>query len=127
MHIDQTIPLKIAATEIGDERFVFAGDDKHPPMHQRDALAILPWQISSNQLVVAVYAMTFDITKPWKEQEYQITFDKLPDGTVFQMSDFSDPITGQSIKPRCVESKGVLNVWVPVTDYPRLLKINFHH
>ena len=64
--VETTSPLKIAVTELGEPLKIFDGDGTpaHPPLWQRQAVAVLPWQLSKTQFVIAAYLMSYDATKP---------------------------------------------------------------
>ena len=120
--INNPAALEITAAEIGPERFVFHGDGAHPPLYQRDALAVLPWQLTPRSFIVAVYAMTFDATKPWKDQPYRIGISNFPADTQLRVR-YYDPTTGQRLDFRRSVRDNAISVEVPVADYPRLIEI----
>ena len=120
--LDETAKLSAMVTELGEPRRIFEGDSTHPPLWQRQAFAVLPFQVDAHRFVVAVYAMTYDVTKRFDPEPYRVTLSGLP-GEVDSVSLY-DPLT--DAKP-AVSSKpsgpdGV-TVEFAATDCPQLLTI----
>jgi hypothetical protein len=123
--IEPSASLKVEVAELGTPRKIFEGDDKHPPLWQRQAFAVLPFQVNPHKFVIAVYAMTYDATKHFEPEPYRVTIGGLP-GKVGAISLY-DPVT--DAKP-AVTSKpsgadGV-ELEFAATDSPQLLTIETH-
>ncbi len=88
----------------------------------RDAFAVLPFQCTERRFVIALYTMTYDITKPLGGERYRLTVTRFG-GTPEQVR-FYDPLQGRFV-PVTVRTRGRdrLVVEVTVTDYPRLLEV----
>ncbi len=78
--METTSPLKIAVTELGEPIKIFDGDgtEAHPPLWQRQAVAVLPWQISKTRFVIAIYLMSYDATRPLAGSPYRIEASGFP-------------------------------------------------
>lgn len=120
--LDKTTPLSVAVTELGEPRKIFEGDAKHPPLWQRDAFAVLPFQVDEHRFVIAVYAMTYDVTRHFEPEPYRVTLGGFP-GKV-QSAALYDPVADGK-KPATVEldSAGGVTVEFEATDTPQLLTI----
>jgi hypothetical protein len=81
--------------------------------------AFLPFQVSSRKLVIAVYVMTYDITKPMQEQPYRLAIQGLPAGTTPRT--LYDPITGTSSSLQATREGDTVEV--TVVDYPRMMVV----
>jgi hypothetical protein len=119
--LEKTQPITVEATEIGEPRKIFDGDAMHPPLWQRDALAVLPWQINEQKFVIAVYAMTYDVTKPWADQSYRLGLAVFPDRDI-EVACY-DPMEDRNIAIEKNVADGKVTVTLPVSDHPRLLEI----
>ena len=62
--LDVTQPLTVSWITLDGDQNIFPGDAKHPPLCQSEAVAVLPWQIAGSKFLIAVYAMTYDVTRP---------------------------------------------------------------
>ena len=69
---------EISVTELAEPRKIFEGDGKHPPLWQRQAFAVLPFQVDPHRFVIAVYAMTYDATKHFEPEPYRVSISGLP-------------------------------------------------
>lgn len=88
----------------------------------RDVFAFLPFQCHERKFVVAIYTMTYDVTKPMAEERYRLTIANL--GGVPRSVRCYDPLTDKTVPVAARQrGKGTLVVEVSVTDYPRLLEI----
>jgi hypothetical protein len=111
---------------IGDfaDRVQFAGDGTpaHPPLYDRDVLAFLPFQVTPDRYVIAVYVMTRDIARRSPPEEFRLAIGGL--GRCDLPISMGDPLLGGRDPLRKVScSHRALTVDVPVTDSPRLLRI----
>lgn len=120
--LESTQSLNVEVTELGPPRKIFEGDANHPPLWQRDAFAVLPFQVNERKFVIAVYAMTYDATKPFPEQRYRLTLGGF--ATAPESIGFYDPVRDTPINVQILgRSSGDLELELPVTDTPRLLTI----
>jgi hypothetical protein len=114
--------LAVEVTELEGGRKTFEGDSKHPPLFERASFAFLPWQTDKEKFVVAVYAMTYDVTKPIPETHYRLTIKGLP-ASVGAVK-FYDPMADKLVDATIVRrDEGSLTVELAVVDYPRLLTL----
>jgi len=108
-------------TELGEPKKIFEGDATHPPLWQREAFALLPFQVNEKKFVIAYYAMTYDATKPFAVQTYRVKIAGLPSEA--EVTAY-DPVRNESVAIKVVESTPTaVTVEVPATDYPRLLSL----
>jgi hypothetical protein len=134
-------PRSLSLEHVGDYagNVQFAGDGTadHPPLHNRDVLAFLPFQVDPGRFVVPVYVMTSNLAKNYKpgapttdptrfdmpEETYRLTIGGAGGpGTAVSAT---DPLTGQAVPVTVVSSEADrLVVELPVTDSPRLLTID---
>jgi hypothetical protein len=113
--------LTVQYRTLGRDREVFQGDERHPPLRHDNVFAFLPFQVTSRKLVIAVYVMTYDVTRPMQEQQYQLAIRGLPAGTSPQT--LYDPITGDGLALQATREGDTVEVTVPVLDYPRLMVV----
>ena len=120
--LGRTRPLAVEVAALGEQRTIFDGDGLHPPLCHRDVLAVLPFQITPNKLVVAVYVMTYDVTRPMQEEMYRLTL-KGVRGTNARVTVYDpqqDKHTEASVLRRGDDS---IELRLRVVDQPRLLTI----
>ncbi len=114
--------LAVDVTALGDQSQIFAGDSSHPPLWSREVCTVLPFQVSANKYIVALYTMTFDITAPAEEASYRFAVT----GCGQQPNDVQlyDPLTDTSIPipVTSVNSDGA-TVELSISNTPRLLII----
>jgi hypothetical protein len=117
-----TRPLHVDVTELGPPQKIFEGDATHPPLWQRQAFAALPFEVNDGKLVIALYAMTYDATKPFPEQQYRLKLSGLgarPAGVTLY-----DPIRDQRIAVKVRRrAANEIELELPVVDTPRLLTL----
>ena len=106
---------------VGQDRTIFQGDERHPPLRYEDVFAFLPFQVSDRKLVIAVYVMTYDITRPMQEQPYRLAIRGLPAAAKPQR--LYDPLTGKSSPLQAMRQGDAVEVTVPAMDYPRLMVV----
>ncbi|MDQ6744966.1 MAG: hypothetical protein M3Z27_02950 [Actinomycetota bacterium] len=118
-------------------RIQFTGDGSraHPPLYDRDVLAVFPFQVTSDRFVIPIYVMTRDmghvydptVTGPARydlpAEHFRLTLGGLHSDTARLTA--TDPVTGAPV-PVEVHSResGQLTVDMPVTDSPRLLVVD---
>ena len=118
--MESTQAIGVEVTELGEPRKVFEGDAKHPPLWQREAFAVLPFQVDQHKWVIAAYAMTFDATKPFPPQSYRLKLSGFGPGPL--KAHFYDPIRGADFPIKATDlGNGTIEVEIPAVDYPRLL------
>lgn len=120
----RTRPLQLEQVADTGRGVQFRGDgsDAHPPLHDRDVLTFLPFQLSPRAWLVPVYVMTRDIAKPFREAPFRLRIGGL-DGRRATVA-LSDPLTGRPVPARIVgrSARGV-TVRLRVSDSPRLLEL----
>jgi hypothetical protein len=117
--LEKTIPLQVEAVALGEpQEIIFPGDDRHPPLWLRDALAVLPFQPDAHKHIVALYLMTRDATRPLSPQNFRLKFS----GVLTRRVRFYDPLENKDIPAQFQVSEGnVTELTLPLVDYPRLL------
>lgn len=121
----------------GTKQFEGNGTPQFPALYNRDSLAFFPFQSSDSSFVVPVYVVTRDVERVYQtdlaasdpkrfdmpEETYRLTVGGV-DGTSATVSAV-DPLTGSQVPVDVVSrSSGQLVLDMPVTDSPRLLKID---
>jgi hypothetical protein len=120
----------------------FAGDgtSAHPPLYDRDVLAVLPFQSSPTHFVIPVYVMTRDMLTLYRpsapagdatrfdlpDERFRITLGNLPASGAAPAVSAYDPLRDRSTPARILSRAGNLAVIeLAATDYPRLLSIGY--
>ena len=120
----------------------FAGDSTaaHPPLYDRDVLAVLPFQSSPTRFVIPVYVMTRDLLTLYEPlapetdihrfdlpaERFWITLGNLPETADPPTVSAYDPLLNEATPARLVSREGTSAVFeVAATDYPRLLSIDY--
>jgi hypothetical protein len=120
----------------------FAGDGTaaHPPLYDRDVLAVLPFQASPTRFVIPVYVMTRDLLTLYEPlapdtdihrfdlpaERFWITLGNLPATANPPAVSAYDPLLNEATPARLVSREGTSAVFeIAATDYPRLLSIDY--
>jgi hypothetical protein len=120
----------------------FAGDGTtaHPPLYDRDVLAVFPFQASPTRFVIPVYVMTRDLLTLYEpeapasnierfdlpNETFRITLGDLPESKIAPSVGAYDPLREQSTPARLVSREASTAVFeFAATDYPRLLTIDY--
>jgi hypothetical protein len=131
--------LTLQAIADRDDHRQFDGDGTagHPPLYNRDVVAVLPFQVDSNRFVVPAYVMTRDMARLYKPtapasdvarydlppETYRLTLGGVRGDRL--MARATDPLTGSAVPVTIVSrapDQAVLEV--PLTDSPRLLVLS---
>jgi len=115
-------PVTVDVVALGKPVKVLALGPNHPPLWQRELLAFLPFAVTDDTYVAAVYVMTYDATADMPPRRFRLTL-RAPRATLSRCRLY-DPVTGSAIPvtTRSLRS-GACEVELPVVDYPRLLTI----
>ncbi len=120
----------------------FAGDGTaaHPPLYDRDVLAVLPFQTSPSRFVIPVYVMTRDLLTLYQpgaspsdptrfdlpDENFRITLSNLPVSSSPPSVSAFDPLRNRATPARLVSREGDTAVFeLAATDYPRLLSVDY--
>ncbi|MGD0452042.1 MAG: hypothetical protein ABSB69_00455 [Solirubrobacteraceae bacterium] len=131
----------LSITQSGDHA-QFAGDGTaaHPPLYDRDVLAVFPFQSSPTRFVIPVYVMTRDLLTLYEpeapatdvnrfdlpDETFRITLGNLPASAVPPSVSAYDPLREESTPARLVSQEGSTAVFeFAATDYPRILTIAY--
>jgi hypothetical protein len=121
----------------------FAGDGSaaHPPLYDRDVLAVFPFQSSPTRFVIPFYVMTRDLLTLYEpaapasdihrfdlpDETFQITLGNLPETAAAPTVSAYDPLLNESTPAQLVSrSGGQATFEFEATDYPRLLSVEYH-
>ena len=116
----KTDALSVEVTSLGPETKVFDGDATHPPLWHRDVLAVLPFQVTPQKHVVAVYVMTRDAVKSFAPETFRLKFSGVKGARVEAV----DVLTGAPIVLQAKPSgKGSIDITLPITDKPAIITI----
>jgi hypothetical protein len=121
-----TRPRTLRLLAIGDyeQREQWAGDGTpgHPPLHDRDVVAFLPFQLDDRRLLVATYVMTRNLATSLPTERFAFAIGGLRSCAAAIRG--SDPLSGERVPVEKVScSARRLVVTLPLTDSPRLLHI----
>ena len=121
-----------------NQRLVFKGDGSlaHPDRHNRDDLAVLPFQLSAQSYAVGYYVVTHNMVHDWDpsrkildparyampDQEYELTLTNINGvgATAISYDPLSDVPTGVRVVKA---SKTSITLSVVATDTPRFIVI----
>lgn len=109
----------------GGEGIVMPGQGAQPPLRQRDVVAVLPFQATPRKLVIPVYVMTYDATKRLGEVKISLTIAGVRRPCKVRLS---DPVTAGDLpvtEHHQRISEDLIAIDVPLTDYPRLLIVEW--
>lgn len=116
--LKQVHQLSVDVIALGKQSPIYTVTGK--TLWHRDVFAFLPFQCSERKFVIALYTMTYDVTKPIAEESYRLTitgFGGIPKGVRFY-----DPLANKSISIKVVKrERDKLAIEVAAVDYPRLL------
>ncbi len=121
----------------------FNGDETaaHPPLYDRDVLAVFPFQSSPTRFVIPVYVMTRDLLTLYEpnapstdvdrfdlpNETFRITLGDLPETSEPPSVSAYDPLRNEATPARLVSREGSQAVFeFAATDYPRLLTIEYN-
>lgn len=121
-HLKNTRPLQVRSLQDRHDHVQFAAAGDQPPLHNREVLAVLPYQVNAGRFVIAYYVMTRDVRKSLTAEEYTLELGGLnAAGASFSAY---DPLTGQAVPVRVhVAGRDRLVLSLPATDTPRLLTV----
>lgn len=124
--LTQTRAIEILSIEDSHGAKQFDGDPNdlrsHPPLLDRDVLAILPFQVNARKFVIPFYVMTRDIKRDLPGEEFTVTLKGIA-GDGAKVSAF-DPIANVSKPVRLLAADaGTTKLQLQATDYPVLLEI----
>ena len=131
----------LSITQSGDHaQFSGDGTAAHPSLHDRDALAVFPYQSSPTRFVVAIYVMTRDMLTLYRpgetadhdtrfdlpDERFRITLAHLPESGASPSVAAFDPLQDRPAPARLISRHGgTAEFEIAATDYPRLLTIQY--
>ena len=121
--VEMPVQLGVDVEPIGPVGQIFAGDDSHPALTHQDVFAFLPFQTNARRLVIPVYVMTYDVSKRMPEETYKLTIKGLDSEA--KSVHLIDPITGHHEQLTSSGGAASVRVETKVTDYPRLLVVEW--
>jgi hypothetical protein len=136
----QQLKLLSIAQDGNHAQFAGDGTDAHPPLYDRDVLAVLPFQSSPTRFVIPVYVMTRDLLTLYEpsapstdirrfdlpDETFRITLGNLPETAAAPSISAYDPLHGESTPARLISREGSRAVVeFSATDYPRLLTVSY--
>jgi hypothetical protein len=118
----------LQVTSISDthDHYQFAGDGTaaHPPLYDREVLAILPFQVNANRFVIPYYVMTRDVTQSFAPEPFTIGLKGVNAARVHVSA--YDPLNDAAV-PVTVNNSGpgdTISITVDAADYPYLLMVD---
>jgi hypothetical protein len=138
----QARQLKLLSIAQEGNHAQLAGDGTaaHPPLYDRDVLAVLPFQSSPTRFVIPVYVMTRDLLTDYEpnapqsdvtrfdlpDESFRVTLGNLPEGGAAPAVAAYDPLRDASTPARLVSREGATATFeIAATDYPRILTLQF--
>lgn len=117
--LEEIRPIEIEnVVAAGPQTKVFNGEGEHPPLWHREVLAVLPFQVTPQKHVLAVYVMTRDVTEPFAPKWFRLDLR----GAAGERVRYYDPIEDRSVVIETERGdEGLVRVTVPVAAHPRLL------
>jgi hypothetical protein len=121
-------------------QFAGNGTAAYPPLYDREVLAVFPFQSSPTRFVIPVYVMTRNLATLYRSslppsnmarydlpaETFKIKLGNLPTTRQTPSVSAYDPLLNRSTPARLVTRTGGEAVFeLSVTDYPRLLTINY--
>jgi hypothetical protein len=119
-----TRPLTVASVSDSHNHLQFSGDGTaaHPPLYDREVLAILPFQVNAGRFVIPYYVMTRDVLQSLAPAAFTVRIDGLH-GAGATVSAY-DPIHDTTVPVEVITtSPDSLTVRLTATDYPYLLVV----
>jgi hypothetical protein len=134
--------LKLTSITQNGNHAQFAGDNTpaHPPLYDRDVLAVLPFQTSPTSFAIPIYVMTrnlltlyqpgapqTDITRfDLPNETFHITLTNLPPTTTPPTITAYDPLRNTTTPTQLTNwNHGTATIEIAATDYPRILTIDW--
>ncbi|GBC99044.1 hypothetical protein HRbin17_01565 [bacterium HR17] len=113
--------LSVDVVALGEQTPIYTVAGK--TLWHRDVFAFLPFQCHDRKFVIAVYTMTYDVTRPIAPERYRLTISGF--GGTPERVHLYDPLTDKTV-PITVLRRGKDNLAVEmaVVDYPRLLVVD---
>jgi hypothetical protein len=106
----------------GHAQFPGDGTDEHPPLYDRDVLAILPFQSNARRFVIPYYVMTRDVLQPLDPEQFTVRLEGLR-GAAATVSTY-DPLGDTNVPVETVAADAnSLTLRLTATDYPYLLTV----
>jgi hypothetical protein len=137
-------PRSLTLDRVGDfeGHRQFAGDGTvgRPDLFNRDALAVLPFQVTDRRFVIPTYVMTRNLATVYRQDApasdptrldlppelYRLQIGNL--GTCAIDASATDPLSGTAVPVDVVScARGTAVIDMPVTDSPRLLTIDLRN
>jgi hypothetical protein len=132
--------LRLTSIQQDGEHAQFAGDGTaaHPPLYDREVLAVLPFQTAPRRFIIPVYVMTRDLLTLYRpsdpssdvtrfdlpDERFRLTLSNLPSSTAAPVVSAYDPLRQTATPARVLShASGSAMIEVASTDYPRLLTI----
>jgi hypothetical protein len=122
-----TTTRSLQVTSISDthDHCQFDGDGTatHPPLYDRDVLAILPFQVNAGRFVIPYYVMMRDVTQSLVPEAFTIGLKGLNAGSIRARA--YDPLNDREVAVTVNSRAGdTVTLTVDAADYPYLLIID---
>ncbi len=125
-NLRQTRPLELVSIEDTHNAKQFEGDPKdpraHPPLYDRDVLAVLPFQINAKKFVIPYYVMTRDIRRDLPPEKFTVAIKGLA-GKGAKLSAYDPILDRRQDVPVISDDEGTLKLDLTAVDYPVLLEV----
>jgi hypothetical protein len=126
VNLQKTRPLELVSIEDSHGAKQFEGDPRdprdHPPLFDRDVLAVLPFQVNAKKFVIPYYVVTRDIRRDLPPEKFTVAIKGLV-GKGAKLSAY-DPVLDQRQAVRVLsDEEGTLKIELTAVDYPVLLEM----
>ena len=126
VNLHQTRTLELVSIEDSHDAKEFEGDPNdpraHPPLFDRDVLAVLPFQVNATKFVIPFYVVTRDIRRDLPEEKFTVTIKGLS-GKGAKLTAY-DPMLDRRENVRILSTEdGMLKLELTAVDYPVLLEV----
>jgi len=126
LHLRQTRRLELVSIEDSHGAKQFEGDPRdprgHPPLFDRDVLAVLPFQVNAKKFVIPYYVVTRDIRRDLPPEKFTVAIRGLA-GSGAKLSIYDPMLDRRTNASVLSDEKGTLKLELTAGDYPVLLEV----
>ena len=120
-----TRPLQVTSISDAHDHRQFDGDGTaaHPPLYDRDVLAILPFEVNAGRFVIPYYVMTRDLTQALAPEVFTISLKGVNAASIRARA--YDPLNDRDVPVTVDSASGnAITLTAVAADYPYLLIID---
>jgi len=125
-NLSQTRPLNLVSIQDTHNAKQFDGDPNdptaHPPLYDRDVLALLPFQVNARKFVIPYYVVTRDIRRDLAPEKFTVALKGLT-AKAAKLTAYDPILDKRHPVPVLSNKDGLLKLELTATDYPILLEV----